>query len=95
MEFKKRNPKIFVISGKANSGKDTTAEIIDNQIMLKGLKVVNLQISSYIKMYASKISGWDGSEDTKPRTLLQELGTSIIREKIDNEFFIKRLILIK
>ena len=92
MEFKKRNPKIFVISGKANSGKDTTAEIIDNQIMLKGLKVVNLQISSYIKMYASKISGWDGSEDTKPRTLLQELGTSIIREKIDNEFFIKRLI---
>lgn len=92
MKFKKRNPKIFVISGKANSGKDTTAEIIDNQIMLKGLKVVNLQISSYIKMYASKISGWDGSEDTKPRTLLQELGTSIIREKIDNEFFIKRLI---
>ena len=53
MEFKKRNPKIFVISGKANSGKDITAEIIDNQIMLKGLKVVNLQISSYIKMYAS------------------------------------------
>ena len=92
MEFKKRKPKIFMIAGKANSGKDTTAEIIDNLVMLKGLKVINLQISSYIKMYASKISGWDGSEDTKPRTLLQELGTSIIREQIDNDFFIKRLI---
>ena len=93
MEFKKRNPKIFVISGKANSGKDTTAEIIDNQIMLKGLKVVNLQISSYIKMYASKISGWDGSEETKPRTLLQELGTDVIRNKLNKaEMFIDRQI---
>ena len=92
MEFIKREPKIFLIAGKANSGKDTTAEFIDNYVKLKGLRVVNLQIGSYIKMYAKTISGWDGAEDSKPRTLLQELGTNIIRDKIDNNFFINRII---
>ena len=60
MEFIKRDPVIFLIAGKANSGKDTSAEFIDNYVKLKGLKVVNLQLSSYIKMYAKKISGWNG-----------------------------------
>ena len=31
-------------------------------------------------------------EETKPRTLLQQLGTDIIRNNIDNYFFIKRII---
>lgn len=92
MEFKKREPIVFVLSGKANSGKDTTAEFIDNYVKLKGYKVINLQFSSYIKMYAKKISGWNGDEESKPRTLLQQLGTDIIRNKIDNYLFINRII---
>lgn len=92
MELKLKEPKIFIVSGKANSGKDTSCEFINNYIKLKELKCINLQFSSYIKMYAKNISGWDGSEEEKPRTLLQELGTDIIRRKIDNEFFIKRII---
>ena len=40
MEFIKRDPVIFLIAGKANSGKDTSAEFIDNYVKLKGLKVV-------------------------------------------------------
>lgn len=92
MVIEKKNPIIFIVSGKANSGKDTTCELINNHCKLKELKSINLQFSSYIKMYAKVISGWNGSEDTKPRSLLQELGTDIIRNKIDNEFFIKRII---
>lgn len=92
MEFEKRNPKIFIITGKANSGKDTTAEFINNYVKLKGLKAVNLQFSYYIKMYAKEISGWDGSEDSKPRSLLQTLGTDIIRKQIDEMLFINRII---
>ena len=92
MELKKKNPIIFIVSGKANSGKDTTCELINNFIRLRELKSINLQFSSYIKMYASNISGWDGSEDSKPRTLLQQLGTDIIRKNIDNDFFINRII---
>lgn len=92
MEFIKREPVIFIISGKANSGKDTTCELINNYIKIKGKKSINLQFSSYIKHYAKVISGWDGSEESKPRALLQKLGTEIIRDKIDNNFFIKRII---
>lgn len=92
MKLKKKDPVIFIVSGKANAGKDTTCELINNYAKLKELTTVNLQFSSYIKMYAKVISGWNGKEDTKPRSLLQEIGTSIIREKIDNMFFIKRII---
>jgi hypothetical protein len=92
MDIKKREPIIFIIAGKANAGKDTTADIIDNYAMLKELKAVNLQFSSYIKMYAKVISGWNGEEETKPRSLLQELGTEVIRNKIDNNFFINRIV---
>lgn len=92
MEFKKKNPVIFIVAGKANCGKDTTCELMNNNIKLKGLKSTNLQFSSYIKTYAKTISGWDGSEETKPRSLLQQLGTDIIRNEIDNNFFINRII---
>ncbi|MBQ3142620.1 MAG: hypothetical protein IJB82_03855 [Bacilli bacterium] len=91
MELKKSKPKIFVISGKARHGKDTTAGYIKNYFENNGKKVINLQFSSYIKEYAKKISDWDGSEETKPRELLQVLGTEVIRKKIDEQFFIKRI----
>lgn len=92
MELIKKEPIIFIVSGKANSGKDTSCDLINNYVKIKNKKSINLQFSSYIKMYVKAISGWDGSEDTKPRTLLQMLGTDIIRAKIDNNFFIERII---
>lgn len=92
MEIKKRDMKVIVISGKARAGKDTTMMFMKEIFEKYGKDVINLQYSSSIKEYAKKISDWDGSEDTKPRELLQALGTEIIREKIDEEFFIKRMI---
>lgn len=84
--------KIFVICGKARHGKDTTALIIDKYFEKNNKKVINLQYSSYLKEYAKRITGWDGSEETKPRELLQYLGTEYIRKEIDNLFFVKRMI---
>ncbi|MBR3897747.1 MAG: hypothetical protein IKJ43_00515 [Bacilli bacterium] len=81
--------KIYIIAGKARHGKDTTAEFIHK--LYEDKKYINLSYGSYIKEYAKKISDWDGSEETKPRELLQRLGTDIIRNKIDEHFFIKRL----
>ena len=81
--------KIYVISGKARHGKDTTAIAIKKAY--KNKKVINLAYGSYIKEYAKNISNWDGSEETKPRELLQNLGTDVIRDKIDKDFFVKRL----
>lgn len=81
--------RIYVIAGKARHGKDTTALAIKKAY--KDKKVINLSYGSYIKEFAKKISDWDGSEETKPRELLQTLGTDVIRKNIDDKFFIKRL----
>lgn len=87
-----KNPKIIILAGKARAGKDTFASFIKDYAQKNNLKYANLQFSYYIKMYAKILSDWDGSEETKPRTLLQQLGTEVIRYQIDNEFFIKRII---
>ena len=84
--------KIFLIGGKANSGKDSTADGITKYYREKGKDVVNIQIAYYIKMYAKQIAKWDGDNETKPRQLLQDLGTELIRKQIDEYFFIKRII---
>lgn len=92
MEIKETGSKVYLICGKARHGKDTVASMIHEICMENNQKCLNLQFSAYIKEYAKKISDWDGSEDTKPRELLQQLGTSVIRQKIDELFFVKRMI---
>lgn len=83
---------VILIGGKARSGKDTMAEIIMNELESTGKKVCRIQVGQYIKYYAMKYFGWDGREETKPRDLLNKLGTEIIREKIDPNFHVDRLI---
>ena len=92
MKLKEKQPKIFIICGKARHGKDTIALMIQKVYKEKNLDILNMQYSSYIKEYAKKISNWDGSEETKPRELLQVLGTQVIREKIDELFFVKKIV---
>ncbi|NLL44416.1 MAG: hypothetical protein GX247_01955 [Mollicutes bacterium] len=91
MEIYNHNPIIYIVCGKARHGKDTVAGMIREICEEKGLKTINLQYSSYIKEYAKKISNWDGSEETKPRELLQKLGTEVIRQNIDYLFFVKNI----
>lgn len=92
MNLEEKEPFIFIISGKARNGKDTVAKMIRDSYERVGLNTINLQYSTPIKDYAKKISNWDGSEESKPRELLQLLGTELIRQKIDFLFFVKRLI---
>ncbi len=82
--------KVIMICGKARSGKDTLADFIINH--LENKKPCKVQIGQYIKYYAMKYFGWDGEEETKPRDLLIHLGTDIIRNKIDQNFHINRLV---
>lgn len=92
MDFTKRDIIVYIIGGHARNGKDTTANYIKEYYENIGKKVINLQFSRYIKDYAKCITNWDGKEETKPRELLQYLGTELIRNKIDNFFFINRVI---
>ena len=92
MDLRSEDAKIIVISGKARSGKDKTTVFLKEEFEKKGKKVIVLSYSKYIKDYAVNVSGWNGSEEEKPRSLLQFLGTDIIRKRIGEHFFIKSMI---
>lgn len=85
--------KVYLISGHARNGKDTIGNFLEEEYKRKGLKVCRSQISKYLKQYIKDYFGWDGSEEAKPRDLLQKLGTDIIREKLNKpRFFVDRTI---
>ena len=90
MEFIKRNPKIFIISGKARSGKNEISKIIEKYYGDK--KTITISFGHYIKDYAKRVSDWDGSEETKPRELLQQLGIELVKNKINDKLFINRIL---
>lgn len=91
MEIKEKEPIIYILCGKARHGKDTVAIMIKDYYELNKQKALIISYADYIKTYAKKISDWDGSDDNKPRELLQVLGTDIIRKKIDDLFFVSRI----
>lgn len=90
MEFTKNNVKIYLLSGKARSGKNEVGEIIKKYY--KNKKCISLSYAYYLKDYVKRISGWDGKEEDKPRDLLQEIGIELIKNKIDSHLLIRRLI---
>ena len=90
MEFIKRNVKIFIISGRARSGKTETAKIIENYYKEK--KCITISFAYYLKDYIKRITGWDGNENTKPRDLLQKLGIELIKNNIDDKLLINRVL---
>lgn len=90
MEFIKKDAKIFIISGKARSGKSEVSKIIENYYKEK--KCITISFAYYLKDYIKRITDWDGNEDTKPRDLLQHLGIDLIKNKIDSKLLINRII---
>ncbi len=89
MQYNNRNPKIFILSGKAKSGKNLIADFIEEYYHDK--KCIQLSYAYYLKQYIKKITTWDGSEQDKPRDLLQSLGIDLVK-KIDDKLLIRRLV---
>ena len=77
--------KIYLIGGKARHGKDTLGNFMKEYYEGIDKKVCIMHISNYFKQLVKDYFGWDGKEETKPRTLLQTLGTDIIRKKMGKE----------
>lgn len=90
MNFIKKEPKLFIISGKAGSGKNKISTIISNYYTNK--KSITISFGHYIKDYAKRVSDWDGNENNKPRELLQQLGIQLIKNKINKNLFINRIL---
>lgn len=80
-------PKIYLFSAKANHGKDSACDYIKKLLENDNKKVVHTLYAKYIKQYAKDYFGWDGREETKPRELLQFMGTDIIRERLKKPNF--------
>ena len=83
--------KIFLIAGKAGSGKSEVADIIKNYYEEENKKVVVTEYSKYLKLYAKEILAWNG-EEPKPRSFLQDLGVTIRENMDDPLFLIRRMI---
>ena len=67
--------KIILISGKAGSGKDTAAEIM--QYILNeeyGKRTLITHFGDPVKFVAEKFFGWNGKKDEAGRSLLQWIG---------------------
>lgn len=84
--------KIFLISGKAESGKNAVGEYIKEYYEEKKTKVIVTSFAKYLKIYAKEIINWNGNENDKPRDFLQTIGIELIKEKIDSKFLIKRML---
>lgn len=79
--------KIFLISGFAQHGKDSTGNILKKLLPGNLLIIHNADL---LKFYAKQYMGWNGEKDEKGRTLLQWLGTEKVRYQYDPLFWIKR-----
>lgn len=72
---------LYLVAGKAGSGKSEVAKIIKEYYLGLGKRVLTTEFSKYLKLYAKEIIDWDGN-DPKPRKFLQDLGVTI-RENMD------------
>lgn len=71
--------KIITIAGKAQHGKDTTAKILKRSLVHRGKRVLVTHYGDLLKYICEKFFDWDGKKDEAGRTLLQYVGTEVIR----------------
>ncbi len=82
--------KIFLVAGKAGSGKSEVAKLIKEYYIYKLKNCAITQYSKYLKLFVTELSNWDGNPNTKPRKYMQELGDKI--RQVDNKYFINNMI---
>ena len=84
--------KIFIIGGKAKSGKTTFGELLRDNLKEYGYKPCVMQITEPLYSYARNYFEYDIEKDEKPREFLQKMGIEIIREKLNKpNFLLNRL----
>lgn len=83
----KNSIKIYLISGRARNGKGTVSKLLKEEYEKRKFKVCEIQIMRTLKGYLKDYFGWNGKEETKPRKMLQQIGTEIIREKMNKPYF--------
>lgn len=75
--------KIYLFSGKARHGKDSACNYIMSRIIKDGETVAKVANARRIKNLAREYLGWDGNKKNDGRSILQKIGTEVIRKKLD------------
>lgn len=78
---------IIFIQGKAQHGKDTSANAMTGWCNAHGKRSLTAHYGDYVKYIAGRYCGWNYVKDEAGRTLLQKLGTDIFR-KTDPDFWV-------
>lgn len=69
----------ILISGKSGSGKDQLAQYMKEELEKHGKKALIIHYGDAVKWVLRDYFGWDGKKDAVGRTLLQTIGTDIVR----------------
>ena len=80
----KSRMKLILISAKLQHGKDTTAELLKVELEKNGNKVLICHYADLLKYICKTFFNWDGKKDDKGRTILQYVGTDIIRHQCED-----------
>ena len=84
--------KIYVIGGKAKSGKNTFGEYLREELKEYGYKPCVMHITEPLYEYARNYFEWNERDSEKPREFLQKMGIEIIRDKMGKkDFLLNRL----
>ena len=76
--------KVICISGNAQNGKDTTAEIMCEELEALGYSVVIAHYADLLKHICRAFFGWNGEKDEAGRQILQYVGTDVVRKQRPN-----------
>jgi tRNA uridine 5-carbamoylmethylation protein Kti12 len=76
--------KIILISGKAGSGKDSTANILKQKLESKNNKVLITHMADLLKYIVKTYFNWNSEKDEVGRHILQYIGTDVIRKQNPN-----------
>ena len=73
--------KVILISGKAQHGKDTVAEMMQRKLAITDKQVLITHYADLLKYICARYFGWDGKKDENGRHLLQYVGTDVVRKR--------------
>ena len=77
----------IILSGKSGSGKDMMAQFMKEELAKHGKKTLVIHYADAVKWFCRDFLDWDGKKDEVGRTLLQMVGTDIVRAQHPNFWF--------
>ena len=74
----------IILSGKSGSGKDMVATFMKEELAKHGQRALVIHYADAVKWFCRDFLDWDGKKDEVGRTLLQMVGTDIVRTQHPN-----------